>query len=370
MLCAQGLGYLVGIICIKYEQIAIGVSIGLYLMLCMFCNIFTPIKEMPQLFQMISDISFNKFVYYSVLILIYGFGRCPSNQLSLVMFKYDMNEQLFWFYAKYLVIYFVILRILAFIVLYIRANTLFSGIKLKDIITKYFEFFHIERRNTEQPVCDESKSSVFTISSESSIDMSDSYEIDFNFDEDLDKKLSIAWIDLSLKSQNQLFSDEKIILRQLNGSVEFGSLNALMGPSGAGKTSLLRCLNGRYHNQMSDETKIYLSKFKKIRTCFISQDASEHLLKGLTAKQALIYASKLKNSDRELDHENSIENLMIDLLITDIEDTNVEKCSKGEQKRLVMAMEMTSYKKPNLICIDEPTSGLDSNAAEVVINFK
>ncbi|CAM6032206.1 unnamed protein product, partial [Sphagnum compactum] len=94
--------------------------------------------------------------------------------------------------------------------------------------------------------------------------------------------------------------DEKIILRQLNGSVEFGSLNALMGPS-------------------------------------------------------------------ELDHENSIKNLMIDLLITDIEDTNVEKCSKGEQKRLVMAMEMTSYKKPNLICIDEPTSGLDSNAAEVVI---
>jgi ABC-type multidrug transport system ATPase subunit len=56
---------------------------------------------------------------------------------------------------------------------------------------------------------------------------------------------------------------------------------------------------------------------------------------------------------------------MIDLLISDIKDTNVENFSGGEQKRLVVAMELTSHIKTNLICIDEPTSGLDSNAAEV-----
>jgi ABC-type multidrug transport system ATPase subunit len=56
---------------------------------------------------------------------------------------------------------------------------------------------------------------------------------------------------------------------------------------------------------------------------------------------------------------------MKDLLISDIEDTNVENCSSGEQKRLVLAIELTSSFKPNLIFIDEPTSGLDSNAAEV-----
>ncbi len=57
---------------------------------------------------------------------------------------------------------------------------------------------------------------------------------------------------------------------------------------------------------------------------------------------------------------------MKDLLISDIEDTNVENCSNGEQKRLVIAMELTSSFNPRLIFIDEPISGLDSNAAEVV----
>jgi ABC-type multidrug transport system ATPase subunit len=163
-----------------------------------------------------------------------------------------------------------------------------------------------------------------------------------------------------------MFRKEKIILNQLNGCVEFGSLNALMGPSGAGKTSLLRCLSGRYQTLLTDETRIYLSKFEKIRTCFISQDEREHLLEGLTAKQILIYASKLKNSDKRLDHEMNVKNLMTEFLISDIEDNCVQNCSGGEQKRLAIALELTSQIKPNLICIDEPTSGLDSNAAEVV----
>jgi ABC-2 type transport system ATP-binding protein len=53
-------------------------------------------------------------------------------------------------------------------------------------------------------------------------------------------------------------------------------------------------------------------------------------------------------------------------MISDIIDNKIEKCSGGEQKRIVIASELTSFIKPNLLCIDEPTSGLDSNAAEVV----
>ena len=67
-----------------------------------------------------------------------------------------------------------------------------------------------------------------------------------------------------------------------------------------------------------------------------------------------------------MNHENIVKNLMNELLIGDICDTNVENCSGGEQKRIVLGMELTSHIMPNLICIDEPTSGLDSNAAEVV----
>ena len=73
---------------------------------------------------------------------------------------------------------------------------------------------------------------------------------------------------------------------------------------------------------LTDDTQIYLSKYWKIKTCVISQDVSEHLISGLTAKQTLIYASKLKNSGKRVDHELSAKNLMIDLLISDIANSN------------------------------------------------
>ncbi|XP_054157346.1 uncharacterized protein LOC128955701 [Oppia nitens] len=372
MLCSQGFGYLVGIICIKSEQLAIGVSIGLYLMLCMFCNIFTPLNEMPQIFLIISDISFNKFVFYSVLIIIYGFDRCPKGQLSIVMHKYTMVDDLFYIYAKYLVIYAISLRILAFIVLYFKVNTFVNRsllVRLQKYVRK-LQCFHSYIINGSEPellkvrkISTVSNKSVYVIDNDI-IGQLDTTELN-----PMDHKLCIAWMDLTLKNQKQFFmTKEKTILRQLNGFVEIGTMTALMGPSGAGKTSLLKCLNGRYQSLMTDDTKIYLSKHRKIKTCFISQDVREHLISGLTAEQTLLYASKLKNSDtKQMDHLTSIKNLMVDLLISDIANSNAQNCSTGEQKRLVMAMELTSVNKPNLICIDEPTTGLDSNAAEVVM---
>ena len=152
----------------------------------------------------------------------------------------------------------------------------------------------------------------------------------------------------------------------MNGFFEFGTLNALMGPSGAGKTSLLKSINGLYNEYMSKETNIFVNMRDKIKTCYIVQNEREHLLRGLTAKQAMIYASKVKNCDKHFDHNLNVNVLMSELLISNTIDTNVDNCSGGEQKRLVIAMELTSHIKPNLICIDEPTSGLDSNAAQVV----
>ena len=89
-------------------------------------------------------------------------------------------------------------------------------------------------------------------------------------------------------------------------------------------------------------------------------------MNGLTAFQAIIYASKLKNLSKECDHKSNARKLMSEVMIGDIEKTLVENCSGGERKRVVIAQELTAIDKPNLLCIDEPTSGLDSNTAEIV----
>jgi len=187
----------------------------------------------------------------------------------------------------------------------------------------------------------------------------------------IEKQIAVAWIDLTFRIKPLFMRKEKIILNSLNGSVNFGSLNALMGPSGAGKTTLLKCINGRKNSGLTEDSKIYLSSSEKIRSCFIGQHEKEYLIMGLTAKQNLIYASKLKNSGQNLDidHENNVMNLLSELMMKDIANNKVEDCSGGEQKRLSIALEMTQYIKPNLLCIDEPTTGLDSNAAQNVCIF-
>ncbi|CAG2118656.1 unnamed protein product, partial [Medioppia subpectinata] len=58
---------------------------------------------------------------------------------------------------------------------------------------------------------------------------------------------------------------------------------------------------------------------------------------------------------------------MSELCLNDISAINVENCSSGQQKRIVIAMEMTAEIKPNLICVDEPTSGVDSYSAILMI---
>ncbi|KAH7642958.1 hypothetical protein HUG17_9649 [Dermatophagoides farinae] len=141
---------------------------------------------------------------------------------------------------------------------------------------------------------------------------------------------------------------DKLILRNLSGQFQFGTLNAIMGSSGSGKTSL---------------------RFVPIRTCFIKQEVSKHLIPGLTSKQSLIYASKLKNchETQTIDHEQVADNLLNELDMTNTGNTLVQNCSGGERKRLALAMELTSVRMPNLICIDEPVSGLDSNSARLVL---
>jgi polar amino acid transport system ATP-binding protein len=184
----------------------------------------------------------------------------------------------------------------------------------------------------------------------------------------MDKEIAIAWIDLTFSVNSFLMRKEKVILKRLNGSANFGSLNALMGPSGAGKTTLLKCINGINKSGLGENSKIYLNSREKINSCLIGNNEKERLIVGLTVKQNLIYASKLKNSvnQSKVNHQNNVNSLLSELMTIDIANTNVEDCSGGEQRRLLIALELTSYVKPNLLCIDEPTSGLDSNAAEMV----
>ncbi|CAG2120665.1 unnamed protein product [Medioppia subpectinata] len=180
-----------------------------------------------------------------------------------------------------------------------------------------------------------------------------------------------------------------------------------MGPSGAGKSTLLKCVNMRSNRGLSPETQLFVSKTTQLRTAFIMQSENEHILNGLTVRESLVFASKIKNRvtishiydrpvniapsaafesdktalesgfgfgqefepldiDGKFDHQMNVRRLLSELLLEDCADTTVQRCSGGERKRLTVGLELVQQTKPNLLCIDEPTSGLDSNSAEIL----
>ena len=182
------------------------------------------------------------------------------------------------------------------------------------------------------------------------------------------ESLAIAWINLTI-GKKSFFSKEKVILDNINGQINFATLTALLGPSGAGKTTLLRCINGLNQNDISNDSVFYVSRTKSIRSCFIMQEHKQHLTMKLTVKESLMYSSLLKNYQirkYQFNHEENIEKILDDLLLTNCKNNLVINCSEGEQKRLSIGLELTSIVKPNLLCIDEPTTGIDSNACEKV----
>ena len=176
-----------------------------------------------------------------------------------------------------------------------------------------------------------------------------------------ESSLAIAWVGL------KFYRDKKLILNNINGSIDLGTITALMGPSGAGKSTLLECINGREITGIDCNTKFFVNNEIPISSSFIVQDVSKHLLSGLTALESLLYASEIKNTTQYCIHKKICQDTLRDLGFPDNFGLNlVDDCSGGEQKRLAIALELTSKVKPNLLCIDEPTSGLDSCAAEGV----
>ena len=359
----------IGIIFAKNIKIALMVSLTYYFISFIFCDFLTPLYELNPILRLTQYFYFN-LTFRSLLIIIFG-ERCETESQALTYFR--VEEDQLWFYLRLIIYQAIICTIIGYIALIFKANNLLFKIYSAINGSKHSKRTLESLRSYDNPVC------ITTIESdekqhdkqEKCLEISISIISRPETIAQQEKSLALGWYDLSY-SRSRFFGNKKQILKQLKGKINFGSLTALMGPSGAGKTSLLRCINGINQNGLSKETRIYISKNYKLRSCFIVQEQREHLLMNLTVKESLLYASLLKNrplkdeADIQFDHKKNIDNLVNELMLTNCFNTKVSRCSGGEQKRLSIGLELTAKMQPNLICIDEPTTGLDSHSAEKV----
>lgn len=177
-----------------------------------------------------------------------------------------------------------------------------------------------------------------------------------------------------IRDVNFKFSDSDNGLHNLNMTLHGGELMAIMGGSGAGKTTMLSILNGSLRPQSGTLTINGHSideKCAKDLIGFVPQD--DLLIDELTVYQNLYYTARLcfdGMSAEEIDRR--VMNLLRDLGLDKAKDLVVgsplnKTISGGQRKRLNIALEL--IREPSVIFLDEPTSGLSSSDTDNVMGL-
>eukprot|EP01018_Ginkgo_biloba_P025422 Gb_41757 [translate_table: standard] len=165
------------------------------------------------------------------------------------------------------------------------------------------------------------------------------------------------------------------LLRDVDGAFRPGVLTALMGVSGAGKTTLMDVLAGRKTGGYI-EGDIKISGFPKRQETFarISGYCEQNDIHSpqVTVKESLTFSVFLR-LPTEIDKETKIafvDEVMQLVELDSLKDAlvglpGVTGLSTEQRKRLTIAVELVA--NPSIIFMDEPTSGLDARAAAIVM---
>lgn len=202
-----------------------------------------------------------------------------------------------------------------------------------------------------------------------------------NFEEILNKPVEVKPVNpvkisviKDLEFRNVSFqhqSASKKALKEISFQTTQGQTIAFVGPSGAGKTTLVKLLVGLYHpkegaiyyNSISGE-KIDLDELRE-RIGFVTQDTQ--LFAG-TIRENLLFVNPNASDEQCLDvmRKAACQTLLeradkgLDTLIGE----GGVKVSGGEKQRLSIARAL--LRKPDLLVFDEATSSLDSLTEEEI----
>lgn len=181
--------------------------------------------------------------------------------------------------------------------------------------------------------------------------------------------LSFQYADLSFQPKGM----PRPILHNVTGSIDRGSLTAVMGGSGAGKSTFVNVLMGKITNTsgiiMVNDAPNKIKRYKKL-IGYVPQD--DIVLPELTVFENILHSARIRLprtwADSEIQaHVNSV----IDCLeLSHVRDSLVGSVGKpvisgGQRKRVSIGMELAAA--PMAIFLDEPTSGLDATAASSIM---
>lgn len=166
-------------------------------------------------------------------------------------------------------------------------------------------------------------------------------------------------------------SGEVHALKGIDAVFPRGSVNAVVGPSGSGKSSLLRILAGldtptAGSVQIADRSlgglnARALRRIRRRLTGFVFQRPTDNLIPYLTVKQHMDQARRLRSGKEGPDAGELLERLGL----SGRADHKPAQLSGGEQQRVAFAQAVVGG--PSVVVADEPTSELDSRSAGALL---
>ncbi|MBQ6065191.1 MAG: ABC transporter ATP-binding protein [Clostridia bacterium] len=177
---------------------------------------------------------------------------------------------------------------------------------------------------------------------------------------------------IELSSVYKKYNMGEVTLNALDGvsfSVEQGELCMVVGPSGAGKTTVLNILGGiddcddgkvRVGGELINQfNKKRLAYYRRYDVGFVFQ--FYNLVPNLTALENVELASQISN--KALNPRRVLERVGLG----DRMDSFPAQLSGGEQQRVSIARALA--KNPKLLLCDEPTGALDYNTGKQILKL-
>ncbi|NXW02127.1 ABCG2 protein, partial [Fregetta grallaria] len=165
----------------------------------------------------------------------------------------------------------------------------------------------------------------------------------------------------------------KEVLRDVNGIMRPG-LNAILGPTGSGKSSLLDILAARKDpHGLSGDILINGAPQPANFKCTSGYVVQDDVVMGtLTVRENLKFSAALRlpKSVKEQEKNERVNKIIMELGLNKVADSKVgtqftRGVSGGERKRTNIGMELIT--DPTILFLDEPTTGLDASTANAVL---
>lgn len=166
---------------------------------------------------------------------------------------------------------------------------------------------------------------------------------------------------------NGLSSQRKVLLNHVSLTIQPGELIAIIGGSGAGKTTLINAICG-YTAKTSGAVLIngqdFDQNYAALKSIIGYVPQQDIVFDSLSLEKMLDYAAQMRMPEDTTPQERKkrIDDVLDIVKLSEHKATLIRKLSGGQRKRASIAVELLA--DPSLFFLDEPTSGLDAGTEE------